>query len=191
MARSKKKKKRRGTTTHDDPVVTTKRWLRAHIMDAVRWWTPILNLSSFVDQISVYIAEVNDKEMGKEDGAQVCVESSRRTADIRIKRNCVELFAADYPPNKYSAEEIVEMTVLHELIHIFTHPMSEWAHSTIGNLRNVKVLESLFAKEEEVCVEHLARVLFGLRDYIKDPGKYKGKIVYLTKDPWVKEKTKT
>lgn len=190
MARSKRKKKRKGTTTHDDPIVSTKRWLRSHIMDAVRWWAPLLNLGSFVDQISIYIAEINDKEMNKDDGAQVGVDSSRRTADIRIKRSCVELFAADYPHNKYSAEEIVEMTVLHELIHIFTHPMSEWAHSTISNMRNVKVLESLFGKEEEVCVEHLARVLFALKDSIKDPGKYKGKIIYLSKDPWVKkEKT--
>jgi hypothetical protein len=156
-------------------------------MDAVRWWAPILNLESFVDQISIYIAESNDKEMDKDDGAQCLIESSRRTADIRIKRNVVEIFKADYPHNKYSAEEIVEMTVIHELVHIFTHPMSEWAHSTIGSLRNVKVLESLFAKEEEVCVEHLTRVLFGLKEDIKVPGKYKGKIVYLTKDPWTTE----
>lgn len=188
MARSRRKKKGRGTT-HDDPVVKTKKWLRSQTMDAVRWWAPMLRLGAFVDTISVYITKPDDKEMSEDEVAQVTIESSRRTADIRIKQNCVASFASDYANEDYSAEEIVEMTIIHELCHVFTNPMSEWAHSSMTG--NVDVLTALFAKEEEVCVEHLTRVLFGLKDYIKDPGTFKGKIVYLAKDPWLKEKTKT
>ena len=188
MARSRKKKKKGHATTHDDPVVKTKRWLKAQVMDAIRWWAPVLRLSSFVDVISVYITKPDDKDMSDDEVAQVSIESSRRTADIRIKQDCVASFASDYVNEGYSAEEIVEMTILHELIHIFTNPMSEWAHSSMTG--NVDVMTALFAKEEEVCVEHLTRVLFGLKDNIKDPGTFKGKIVYLAKDPWLKEKTK-
>ena len=185
---ARRKKRRKGHITEaNDPIVTTKRWLRKHMMQAARFWAPILRLDSFVDEISLFIAEKNDPDMDQEDGAFVCVDSSRRTADIKMRRSVIAFFKDDYH-EECSPEEIVETTILHELIHIVTHPMSEWAHSTIGALDSSAVLEGLFSKEEEVCVEHLTRVLFGLKESLEDVGKFKGKIIYLAKDRKIKEK---
>lgn len=177
-----KKKKEATVVDYDQKLVTSKRWLRKHITEAIHFWATILHLDSFVGQISVFVAEATDKEMDKDDGAQILIDSSRRTADIRIKRNAVELFHGDYLDGEYEPEDVIEMTVIHELCHILTHPMSEWAHNTIDSLRNRGALSNLFTKEEEVSVEHLARILFSLRDYLEPERKFNGTIVYLTKD---------
>ncbi len=183
-----KKKKDATIVAYDQKLVTSKKWLRKHITEAIHFWAAILNLDSFVSQISVFVSESSDKEMGRDDGAQISIESSRRTADMRIKRNAVELFHGDYLDGEYEPEDVIEMTVIHELCHILTHPMSEWVHNTIDALSNKGALYNLFTKEEEVAVEHLTRVLFSLKDFLETEKKFNGTIVYLTKDPCKKGK---
>lgn len=178
-----KKKKEVIVVDYDQKLVTSKRWLRKHIMEALNFWAAVLHLDSFVNQISILVVEANDKEMEKDNGAEISIDSSRRSADIRIKRNAVDLFHGDYLDGEYEPEDVIEMTVIHELCHILTHPMSEWAHNTIDSLRNRGALSNLFTKEEEVAVEHLTRVLFSLRDYLEPEKRFKGTIRYLTKDP--------
>jgi hypothetical protein len=181
MARSRKQNKDKLSTDQ----VTTKRWLRKIITQAIQLWAPALKLDSFVDQISFYIADGDDPMMDALAGAEILVDSTTRTAMIKIKNNVVAKFASEYA-GEYSPTDIVEMTVIHELSHILTHPISKWAHSTIETMRNNKALENLFSEQEEIIVEHLARLFFAMKSNI-EAGKFKGKIIYLTKDPDVKE----
>jgi len=179
----KRKRRCKKAPGFDDPRVATKLWLRGVIKEALKFWAPILKLEAFVDEITFYITEDDDSKLNNEDGACVCISSSTRTATIKLKRTVVKKFAGEYHKTSLSPADIVEMTVIHELCHILTHPMSQWAHNTIEPMRNSKVLEKNFDEQEEISVEHMARMLFALRDHIKPQKKFKGKIVYLTKDP--------
>lgn len=162
-------------------VVTTKRWLRKIITQAIQRWAPILKLDSFVDEISFYITDANDPLMDGVAGAEILIDSSTRTATMKIKRNVVAKFTGEYAGNFIPAD-IVEMTVIHELAHILTHAISRWAYSTIETMRNNKALEKLLTEQEEIIVEHLARVFFAQKDNVQS-NKFKGKIVYLINDP--------
>lgn len=171
------------TTNFSDPKIQTKRWLRKVIMGAVQTWAPIFRLESLVDTISVFIGEPNDKGIGKNAGACITVDSTRRTADIRVKRNVVSEMQGEYCDTEYTPEDVVEMTIMHELLHIVMNPMSQWAYSTIEGMRNRSILENLFSQQEEVCVEHLTRVFQKIKQDIPVMGKFKGNIKYLSKDP--------
>ena len=183
MAQRRKRKKCKKVPDFDDSQIMTKRWLRHIIREALKFWAPILKLSAYVDEIAFYITEANDSNLNSEDGACITISSSTRTATIKIKRTAVKKFAGEYRKTHYSPADVVEMTVIHELCHILTHPMSQWAHNTMESMRSGKVLEKNFEEQEEISVEHMTRALFALKDYIEPQKKFKGKIVYLTKDP--------
>lgn len=177
-----KKTKRRPAVDVNDPRVVTKRWLRSILKQAISYWASILKLESIVDEITFYIAEDEDPLMDAEAGAEVLVASSTRTATIKFKRGLVRKFAGEYQ-GQFTPENIVEMTVLHELCHIITHPMSKWTHSTIEAMRNKGVLETHFTELEEAAVEHLTRVFFNMKETVPS-AKFKGKIGYLIVDPF-------
>ena len=101
---------------------------------------------------------------------------------MKIKRTVAHKFAGEYH-GEYSPTDIVEMAIIHELCHVITHPMSQWVHNTITSMRIYTALEKHFIEQEEISVEHLARILFGMKDFIEPSKKFAGKIVYLTKDP--------
>lgn len=184
MAQKRKRKRKRKTAAgFSDPAITTKRWLKGIIKHSIQFWAPILKLNSFVDEIAFYITESNDSNMDADDGAEIIISSSTRTATMKIKRNVAKKFAGEYHNSPYTPADVVEMTIIHELCHILTHPMSQWVHNTIEPMRSGSLLAKNFTEQEEISVEHTARVLFALRDYIESYKKFKGKIVYLTKDP--------
>jgi len=183
MSRRKKEEQKKGEKKFDSKYFT-KRWLRAVVMRSVRFWAPVLRLDALVDCITIFITERDDKEIGKNGGACVTIDHTRRSADVRIKRNVVALMANEYPGIKMP-EEVVEMTVLHEFNHIIVNPIADWATNTIETLSNKKILGSLFEHEEERTVEHLTRVFFHLHRHKRRDSKkkFKGRIVYMTKDP--------
>jgi hypothetical protein len=171
------------TATYGDPEITTKRWLRRVIQQALRFWAPIMNLEAYVDQIKFYIAEEDDSEMAPKDGAEILVDSSTRTATLKIKRSVVQKFQGEYA-GPYTPQDVVESVIVHELSHILTAPISQWAQTTIDALHNKAVLEQHLTKEEEVIVEHLARIWSSIKTQVSSTRKFRGKIVYLTKDPF-------
>jgi len=181
MTRSTKRKGKRAKDL--DPVLyTTKRWLRAVIMEAIHFWAPILKLESFVDQIDVFIAESDDKLIGEDSGASVVVDSTRRSASLRIKRSIVKDMWGEYIDRNYTPSEVVEATIIHELCHIIIHPMSQWAISVAENMKNNVILGNLFSREEEISVEHLTRVFHSLKEYISPDKKFRGTIKYISKE---------
>jgi len=180
MSRKKQQKRASG---YDDPCVSTKRWLRSVLIGAVEYWTPVLKLDAFVDQITLFICEDDDEDIGEGHGACVTADTTRRSADIRVKRGVVAAMKGEYIDGTYTPEEVAEMTLIHELLHVITHPMSQWANTTIEDMRNKKILEKLFSQQEEVCVEHLTRVFFSLKGDVRAAKKFHGVIRYLVKDP--------
>jgi hypothetical protein len=184
MARRKQQKR---VSSYDDPCVSTKRWLRSVLIQAIHYWTPVLKLDAFIDQVSLYICEDDDDDIGEGHGARVVIDTTRRSADIRMKRGVVSAMKGEYIDGVYAPEEVVEMTLMHELLHVITHPMSQWANTTIEDMRNKKILEKLFSQQEEVCVEHLTRVFFSLKSDVGTERKFHGVIRYLSKDPTINE----
>jgi len=177
-----KKSRRRLASDVNDPRVVTKRWLRSVLKQAITYWASVMKLESIVDEITFYITEDDDPGMDIDAGAEVLVASSTRTATIKFKRGVVRKFAGEYQ-GQFSPENVAEMTVLHELCHIITHPMSKWTHSTIESMRNKGALEKHFVELEEAAVEHLTRVFFSMKESIPS-AKFKGKVGYLIKDPF-------
>jgi len=174
------------TATYGDPEITTKRWLRKVIQQAINFWAPIMNLEAYVDQIKFYITEEGDPGMEPNDGAEVLVASSVRTATMKIKRSIVQKFQGEYA-GPYTPLDIVENVIVHELSHILTAPMGQWVQTTIESMKNKSALERHFSKEEEVVVEHLARIWSSIKGQLTPTRKFKGKIVYLTQDPFTEE----
>jgi len=172
--------------TYGDPTITTKRWLRKVIQQTLQFWAPIMGLEVYVDQIRFYITEEEDPEMEPKDGAEILVDTSTRTATMKIKRSVVQKFQGEYA-GPHTPRDIVESVIVHELSHILTAPMGQWAQSTIDSMKNKAVLESLLSKEEEVVVEHLARVWCSIKSQLTPTRKFKGKIIYLTEDPFKEE----
>lgn len=160
------------------PDVQSKKWLRTEVMQSVRFWAAILDLSSAVDTMFV---EMDDDYSGDDEyAACVEVDTTTRTATITVSRNIVECYEDRYHNIKVPGD-IVSMIMLHECLHIVTHPMSHWASTVVGgSSKENKLLTDLFEDEEEQTVEHFTRVFFGLRDYLEPP-KYKGKILYRVK----------
>lgn len=173
----------KGQSNHSDNVTCTKRWLRGVVVRATRFWAPLLQLDARVDSITLFIAPVDDPVIGDNGGACVIMDKTRRSAHIRIKQNVVYLMQNEYP-NVTDPAEVVEMTVLHELNHIITNLISDWVFSTIQSMSSKKVLDSLFEQEEEQVVEHLTRAwFFAFKDNKENSSKkFKGKIIYLSKD---------
>lgn len=167
----------------DDPQVSTKRWLRPILMQAIGYWVPVLRLEAFVDQITLYIADEDDPDIGENSGARIVIDSIRRSADVRVKRNVVAVMKGEYVDTHYTPEETAELTLLHELVHIITHPMSQWVDSTIKGMRNHKVLLDLFTQQEEIGVEHLTRAFYNLKSQIQPDKRFSGTIKYLANDP--------
>jgi len=172
--------------TYGDPEINTKRWLRKVIQQTLQFWASIMNLEAFVDQIKFYIAEEGDPEMGAKDGAEILVDSSTRTATIKVKRSVVHLFQGEYA-GPYTPSDIVELTIVHELSHILVAPIGQFAQNTVDGMKNRSSLEKLLSREEEMVVEHLARVWNSIKGQIKPTRKFKGKIIYLIKDPFREE----
>jgi len=172
--------------TYGDPEINTKRWLRKVIQQTLQFWAPIMNLEAFVDQIKFYITEDDDPEMGINDGAEILVDSSVRTAIMKVKRSVVQKFQGEYA-GPHTPADVVELTIVHELSHILVAPIGQWAQNTIEGMKNKASLERLLSKEEEVVVEHLARVWNSIKGQVKPARKFKGKIIYLTKDPFREE----
>jgi CII-binding regulator of phage lambda lysogenization HflD len=65
--------------------------------------------------------------------------------------------------------------------------MGQWVQTTIESMKNKSALERHFSKEEEVVVEHLARIWSSIKGQLTPTRKFKGKIVYLTQDPFTEE----
>lgn len=186
MAQRRRRTKTKVTIDLNDPEIKTKRWLKGVIRETLLFWAPTMSLDSFVNQIYFYITENSDEKMDRDDGAEIYVDSTTRTATIRIKKGVVHKFAGEYHGD-FTARDIVEMTIIHELCHVLVHPMSKWTHSTIESMASRGALVKHFIDEEEVSVEHMARVFFSLKKILKKgrkgSPKFKGKIIYLTKDP--------
>lgn len=175
------------SATYGDPEITTKRWLRSVIQQALHFWAPIMNLEAYVDQIKFYITEEEDPEMGLKDGAEILMDTSTRTATMKVKRSVVQKFQGEYA-GPYTPKDVVELTIVHELSHILVAPMGQWAQTIVDTMKNRTALERHLSKEEEVVVEHLARVWSSIKGQLQPTRKFKGKIVYLTKDPFEEEK---
>jgi len=184
MSRKKQQKRASG---YDDPCVSTKRWLRSVLIGAIEYWAPMLKLDAFVDQVTLFICEDDDEDIGEGHGACVSTDTTRRSTDLRVKRGVVSAMKGEYIDGEYTPEDVAEMTLIHELLHIITHPMSQWANTTIEDMRNQKILEKLFSQQEEMTVEHLTRVFFSLKGDVRAGKKFHGVIRYLTKDPAKKE----
>jgi hypothetical protein len=142
-----------------------------------------MNLEAFVDQIKFYITEDDDPEMAPNDGAEILVDSSTRTATMKVKRTVVQKFQGEYA-GPHTPFDIVEMTIVHELSHILVAPVGQFAQNTVDGMKNKSSLEKLLSREEEMVVEHLARVWSSIKSQVKPTRKFKGKIIYLTKDPF-------
>jgi hypothetical protein len=183
---AKQRRKSIETATYGDPEITTKRWLRRVIQQVINFWAPIMNLEAYVDQIKFYITEESDLEMAPKDGAEILVDSSIRTATMKIKRSVVQKFQGEYA-GPYTPMDVVELIIVHELSHILVSPMGQYTQSTIESMKNKIALEKLFSREEENVVEHLARIWNSIKGQLTPTRKFKGKIVYLTKDPFIEE----
>lgn len=170
--------------TYGDPEVSSKRWLRRVIQQSIHFWAPIMNLEAFVDQIKFFITEEDDPQMGPNDGAEILVDSSTRTATMKIKRSVVQKFQGEYV-GPYTPKDVVELTIVHELSHILVAPMGQYTQDTIECMKNKAALERHFSVQEEKVVEHLARIWSSIKEQVRPTKRFKGKIVYLTKDPFV------
>jgi hypothetical protein len=183
---AQKRRKSIEAATYGDPEITTKRWLRKVIQQAINFWAPIMNLEAYVDQIKFYITEEGDPEMGPRDGAEVLVDSSTRTATMKVKRSVVQKFQGEYA-GPYTPLDVVELTIAHELSHILISPMAQYVSNTIDTMKNRVALERHLSTSEEVVVEHLARIWNSIKGQLTPARRFKGKIVYLTQDPFTEE----
>lgn len=156
----------------------SKSWIRAEIMQALRFWAPILELNSFVDHI---IVEMDHDAKDDEYAACVQIDTTTRTATITVSRDIVACYSDRYPDIQ-DPSDIISMIMLHECLHIITHPMSNWASTAVdGSSRESSLLANFFEAQEETTVEHLTRVFFSVRDYLETPSKFKGKLIYRVK----------
>ena len=150
------------------------------IQQSLNFWASILSLDSFVDTITFRIIDAPKKSDPEEEhlySACVVMDTTTRTAEIVLKNNIVEVYKDEYTFVK-EPEDVVDMAILHECIHIVAHPMSSWASTTIDNIEGKEVLAKLFEQEEEQTVEHLTRVFYSFRDCF-GPYRFKGKVVYV------------
>jgi hypothetical protein len=98
----------------------------------------------------------------------------------------VQKFQGEYA-GPYTPQDVVELTIAHELSHILVASMGQCMQNTIETMRNKAALERHLSTSEEIVVEHLARVWNSIKGQLTPTRKFKGKIVYLTKDPFVEE----